>query len=85
MHDMEVSTTRGVDDLHTFMLEGGWFGELISSCSGCKPMDREQRQSAFDDLYGAIDLPAPKLLIFDSQDIDDSLYNDLIWQEDVHN
>ena len=30
MHDMEVSTTRGVDDLHTFMLEGGWFGELIS-------------------------------------------------------
>jgi len=26
-----------------------------------------------------------ELLIFDSQDIDDSLYNDLIWQEDVHN
>ena len=66
MHDMEVSTTRGVDDLHTFMLEGGWFGELISSYSGCKPMDREQLQSAFDDLYGAIALPAPKLLVFES-------------------
>ena len=66
MHDMKANVAGVTDDLRSAMLEGVWFSELATAHSGCKPMDRKQLQLALNDIYEAIDQPAPKLLVFDS-------------------